>query len=119
MFFHPEIETEDSIKSEQSLVVEISTQTEVGSGRKNLLTRLNLFGKVIEAAVTSTNGISASIKLPFSANGNQIDCWWAFIRLFRAGSINRRKDHTPCLFPLRQFSIADVLNFLGNLRGFQ
>ena len=55
MFFHPEIETEDSVKSEQSLVVEISTQTEVGSGRKNLLTRLNLFGKVIEASVTTTN----------------------------------------------------------------
>ena len=81
MFFHPELETEDSLKFEQSLEVEISTQTEVGRGRKNLLTRLNLFGKVIEAAVTSTNGISASIKLPFSANGNQIDCWWAFIGL--------------------------------------
>ena len=81
MFFHPEIETEDSVKSEQSLVVGLSTQTEVGRGRKILLTRLNLFGKVIEAAVTSTNGISASIKLPFSANGNQIDCWWAFIEL--------------------------------------
>ena len=34
MFFHPEIETEDSVKSEQSLVVELSTQTEVGRGRK-------------------------------------------------------------------------------------
>ncbi len=74
MFLHPEIETEDSVKSEQSLVVELSTQTEVGRGRKNLLTRLNLFGKVIEAAVTSTNGISACIKLTFSANWNQIDC---------------------------------------------
>jgi len=81
MFFHPEIETEDSVKSEQSLVVELSTQTEVGRGRKNLLTRLNLFGKVIEAAVTSTNGIFQLQKLPFSANVNQIDCWWAFIEL--------------------------------------
>ena len=53
---------------------EISTQTEVGGGRKNLLAKLNLFGKVIEAAVTSTNGISACIKLTFSANWNQIDC---------------------------------------------
>ena len=81
MFFHPEIETKDSVNSEQSLVVELSTQTEVGRGRKNLLTRLNLFGKVIEAAVTSTNGIFQLQKLLFSANVNQIDCWWAFIEL--------------------------------------
>ena len=73
MFLHPKLETKDSVKTEQSLMSEISTQTEVGGGRKNLLARLNLFGKVIEAAVTSTNGISA--------NGNQIDCWWAFIGL--------------------------------------
>ena len=74
MFLHPELETKDSVKTEQSLMSEISTQTEVGGGRKNLLARLNLFGKVIEAAVTSTNGISACIKLTFSANWNQIDC---------------------------------------------
>ena len=73
MFLHPKLETKDSVKTEQSLMSEISTQTEVGGGRKNLLARLNLFGKVIEAAVTSTNGISVGIKLALGAVENQID----------------------------------------------
>ena len=73
MFLHPEIETEDAVQTEQSFVVEISTQIAIRRGRKNLLTKLNLFGKVIEAAVTSTNGISVGIKLALGAVENQID----------------------------------------------
>mgnify|MGYP004403557863 CR=1 FL=1 len=55
MFLHPELETKDSKKNRRPSLIGLSTQSEVGVGTKDLPTRLNLFSKVTEAFVTTTN----------------------------------------------------------------